>query len=188
MEKIATPELETLRYPIGKFKPPVHIENDDIKRWIDYLKGFPQQMRSEVITLNDVQLDTPYREGGWTIRQVVHHVPDSHMNAYIRFKLALTEDNPAIKPYLENLWAELPDSKSAPIAGSLDLLETIHNRWVNVLENMSASDYKRTFFNPESKVTRTLEVVLCLYNWHAKHHLAHITELKKRMNWEIQNA
>jgi len=183
MEKIVTSDLETLRYPIGKFKPPVNIGNDDIQRWIEVLKNYPQQLREAVSGLNDSQLDTPYREGGWTIRQVVHHVPDSHMNAYIRFKLALTEENPSIKPYLEDRWAELPDSKSAPIGVSLDILEGIHKRWVLVLNNMSAPDFKRTFHNPESKVTRTLEVVLCLYDWHAKHHLAHITELKKRMGW-----
>jgi hypothetical protein len=183
MEKIAVPDLELLRYPIGKFKSPVSISNDDIKRWIDYLKIFPQKMRDAVTDLNDAQLDTPYRDGGWTIRQVVHHVPDSHMNAYIRFKLALTEDNPVIKPYMEDRWAELPDSKSAPIAASLNMLESIHVRWMYVVEHMSSADFKRTFHNPESKVTRTLEVVLSLYDWHAKHHLSHVTELRKRMNW-----
>ncbi len=183
MEKIATTDLETLRYPIGKFKPPVNIGTDDIKRWIDVLEHYPEEMRNAVTGLNDAQLDTPYRDGGWTIRQVVHHVPDSHLNAYVRFKLALTEDNPTIRPYLEDRWAELPDSKSAPVESSLALLESVHRRWVTVLKNMSPSDFKRTFYHPESKVTRTLEVVLCLYDWHAKHHLAHITELKKRMDW-----
>ena len=183
MEKIATSELEILRYPIGKFKPPVNIKMEDIKRWIETLKNYPQQMREAVSGLSESQLDTPYREGGWTIRQVVHHVPDSHLNAYIRFKLALTEDNPTIKPYLEDRWAELPDTKSAPVESSLKLLEAIHNRWVTVLQNMSGDDFKRTFYHPESKVTRSLDVVLCLYDWHAMHHLAHITELKKRMNW-----
>ena len=183
MEKIATPDLETLRYPVGKFKAPETIGESDIQQWIEGLEKLPQQMRKEVSGLTDQQLDTPYREGGWTIRQVVHHVPDSHMNAYIRYKLALTEDNPTIKPYKEDLWAQLPDSKSEPIGVSLDLLENIHKRWISVLRNMSASDFKRTFHNPESKVTRSLEVVLALYAWHSRHHLAHITELKKRMNW-----
>jgi len=184
MEKVVTSDLETLRYPIGKFKPPVNIGIEDIRRWIDVLENYPQEMRNAVAGLNDSQLDTPYREGGWTIRQVVHHVPDSHLNAYVRFKWALTEDNPTIKPYLEDRWAELPDTKSAPIENSLAMLETIHKRWVQVLNNMNSADYKRTFYHPESKVTRSLEVVLCLYEWHAKHHLAHITELKKRMGWK----
>jgi len=183
MEKILTSDLETLRYPIGKFKPHVNIGEDDIKRWIEQLEKFSQQMRNAVTGLTESQLDTPYREGGWTIRQVVHHVPDSHLNAYLRFKLALTEDNPAIRPYLEDRWAELPDSKSAPIDNSLDLLESIHKRWAVVLRNMSPADYKRTFYHPETKVTRSLEVVLALYDWHSKHHLAHVTELKKRMGW-----
>jgi hypothetical protein len=183
MEKIITTDLEKLRYPIGKFKPPVGIRKDDIIRWIDYLEMYPQQMRDAVKGLGDSQLDTPYREGGWTIRQVVHHVPDSHLNAYVRFKLALTEDNPTIRPYMEDRWSELYDTKSAPVDVSLGLLEFIHKRWVIVLRNMSETDFKRTFFHPESKVTRTLEVVLALYDWHAKHHLAHITELKKRNGW-----
>jgi hypothetical protein len=176
-------DIEILRYPVGKFSPPAIVLPEDIEHWIQTIENLPGRMRNAVKDLNDSQLDTRYREGGWTIRQVVHHVPDSHMNAYFRFKLALTEDNPTIRPYLENLWAELPDSKSAPIAVSLDILESVHKRWLIVLRNMTEADFKRTFYHPESKVTRSLEVVLCLYHWHSRHHLAHITELKNRMGW-----
>ncbi|MEO8085286.1 MAG: YfiT family bacillithiol transferase [Bacteroidota bacterium] len=175
--------METLRYPIGKFSAPPSVSKEDIQGWIQTIEQIPSQMREAVKNLDDAQLDTPYRDGGWTIRQVVHHVPDSHMNAYIRFKLALTEDNPAIRPYLEDRWAELPDSKSAPVGTSLDLLEAIHKRWVLVLRNMSATDFKRTFFHPENKVTRSLEIVLSLYDWHSRHHLAHITSLKEIRGW-----
>lgn len=176
-------DLEKLRYPIGNFIPPPSVSPADIQRWIHTLEGFPDEMRNAVKGLSDTQLDTPYREGGWTIRQVVHHVPDSHMNAYIRFKLTLTEDNPTVRPYYEDRWAELPDGKTAPISFSLDILDAIHRRWVYVLRNMSPDDFKKTFYHPENKVTRTLEINLCLYEWHCRHHLSHITELKKRMKW-----
>jgi hypothetical protein len=176
-------DLEQFRYPIGKFSAPATVSAEDIFQWIQTLEDLPQLMREAVMNLSEAQLNTPYREGGWTVRQVVHHVPDSHLNAYCRFKLALTEDNPAIRPYMEDRWAELPDSKSAPIAASLELLEAIHNKWVMLLRYMQPEDFKKTFFHPESKVTRSLEVVLCLYDWHSRHHLAHITELKKRMEW-----
>ncbi len=176
-------DIEILRYPVGKFSAPTNISMEDINQWISTLENLPQLVRIAVKGLDDAQLDTPYRQSGWTIRQVVHHLPDSHMNAYIRFKLALTEDNPTIRPYIEDRWAELPDGKSAPIANSLDMLESIHKRWVMVLRNMNAADFKRTFYHPENKVTRTLELNLALYEWHCRHHLAHITELKKRMGW-----
>lgn len=175
--------LELLRYPIGKFSAPGNVLPEDRERWIQTLEKLPQQMRSAVLNLDDEKLDTPYREGGWTVRQVVHHVPDSHLNAYCRFKLALTEENPTIRPYLEDRWAELPDSRQAPIADSLDLLDSMHRRWVTLLRNMNEAEFKRTFYHPESKVTRSLEVVLCLYDWHSRHHLAHITSLKTRMGW-----
>jgi hypothetical protein len=183
MEKTASSDLDQLRYPIGKFTAPVMVNLEDISRWIQTIESLPAKMREAVRGMSDAQLDTPYREGGWTVRQVIHHMPDSHMNAYCRFKLALTEDNPAIRPYLENRWAELPEAKSGPIQVSLDLLDALHKRWVLVLKNMTAADYKKTFYHPESKVTRSLEVVLCLYDWHSRHHLAHITELKRRMSW-----
>src|SRR6187431_2416759 len=135
--------MTDLRYPIGKFERRDTLTPDERRAMIDTIAAAPARMREAVSGLSDEQLDTPYREGGWTIRQVVHHVPDSHLNAYIRFKLALTEDNPTIKPYLEDRWAELPDTKSAPVESSLKLLEAVHTRWVTVLQNMSGDDYKR---------------------------------------------
>ncbi len=177
-------ELETLRYPVGKFSNPFDVAKEDINLWIGTIEDLPKLVRDAVKNMNDAQLDTTYRDGGWIIRQVVHHIPDSHMNAYVRFKLALTEDNPTIRPYFEDRWAELADSKTAPIEVSLDIIESIHKRWVMVLRNMNAADFKRTFYHPESKVTRTLEVNLALYAWHSRHHLAHISDLKKRMNWK----
>src|SRR5689334_20173411 len=171
------------RYPVGKYEQPKDVTPAMRQQAIASIADTPTRMRDAVKGLNDAQLDTPYRDGGWTIRQVIHHVPDSHMNAYFRFKLALTEDNPTIRPYLENRWAELPDSKSGPMEVSLDLLDVVHKRWVMVLRNMTEEDFKRTFYHPENKTTRTLEVVLALYDWHSKHHLAHITELKKRKGW-----
>ena len=176
-------DLETLRYPVGKFKSPETISEADRAGWIAIIENLPQQVRNAIHNLTEAQLDTPYRDGGWTIRQVAHHIPDSHLNAYCRFKLALTEDNPAIRPYFEDRWAELPDGKSAPVDASLALLEAVHRRWVLVLRNMNEQDFARTFFHPENKVTRTLALNLALYAWHSRHHLAHITELKKRMGW-----
>ena len=133
-------------------------------------------------SLNDAQLDTPYREGGWTVRQVVHHVPDSHMNAYVRWKLALTEDQPTIKPYEEARWAELADTKSTPIDVSLALLDSLHDRWVRLLRSVKDSDFARTFRHPDHGV-RTLDWMLLLYQWHGKHHTAHITQLRKQRGW-----
>jgi hypothetical protein len=135
-----------------------------------------------VTGLNDGQLDTPYRDGGWTVRQVVHHVPESHMNAYIRFKLALTEDDPTIKPYDEAAWAELPDVPETPIEISLALLEALHSRWVTMLHLMSDADFLKQFRHPERGVV-TLEMNLALYAWHGKHHVAHITSLRERKQW-----
>jgi uncharacterized damage-inducible protein DinB len=132
--------------------------------------------------LTDEQLDTPYRSGGWTVRQVVHHVPDSHLNSYVRFKLALTEDNPTIKPYEEGRWAELSDSNSTPVEVSLTLLESLHDRWVRLLRSLTPEQWKRTFRHPELG-EMTLEKTLALYAWHGKHHVAHITELRKERSW-----
>jgi len=175
--------LDQLKYPIGKFSRPTTITTHDITQWITEIEMLPAQVRTAVESLNDAQLDTPYRPEGWTVRQLAHHLPDSHLNSYIRFKLALTEDNPTIKPYMEERWAELPDGKTAPIATSLDLLESLHKRWVQTLHNITPEQWQRTFFHPESKKEFPLDVVLSIYVWHGKHHLAHITELKKRMDW-----
>jgi uncharacterized damage-inducible protein DinB len=139
-------------------------------------------MRAAVAGLTEQQLDTPYRAGGWTVRQVVHHVPESHMNSYVRFKLALTEDDPVIKPYDEVLWAKLADAY-APIEGSLALLDALHQRWVPLLESMKDGDFERTFRHPELGPVR-LDQNLALYAWHGKHHVAHITALRDRMGWK----
>jgi DinB family protein len=174
--------MSDLRFPIGKFHyqgAPSEEQRDQLIAEIDHT---PAAMRAAVQGLSAQQLDTPYREGGWTVRQVVHHLPDSHMNAYVRFKLALTEDAPAIKPYAEDRWAQLADSQSTPIAVSLALLESLHDRWVSLLRALGEDDWKRGFKHPELGLM-PLEKNLALYAWHGKHHTAHITELRKRMNW-----
>ena len=173
---------EQLSYPIGKFKTPVSVSSTDLLDYMDTLETFPQRLTKEVIDLTDAQLDTPYRPDGWTVRQVVHHVADSHMNAYIRFKLALTEDTPTIKPYLEAKWAELPDSK-APISISLPLITCLHQRWLVVLRSMKPEDFELKLYHPEHQREMILKNVAALYAWHSNHHLAHITELKRREGW-----
>ncbi len=147
------------------------------------IESTPGKLRAAVAGLSDEQLDSPYREGGWTVRQVVHHLPDSHMNAYVRFKLALTEDGPMIKPYIEDRWAELSDNQSTPLNVSLDLLGPLHARWGYLLRSMKEDDWKRGFRHPEYDKLVPLEKNLAIYAWHGKHHVAHITELRKRMGW-----
>lgn len=170
------------RYPIGKFDKNVVVTSEMKKEFIQTIEDLPSQLKSEVENLSQQQLDTPYRDGGWTIRQVVHHMPDSHLNAYVRFKLALTEDNPKIKTYEEHLWAELPDTFKTPIEISLNLLESLHIRWGLLLKSLSDDQFDRTFQHPVSG-NITLRKTLALYAWHSNHHLAHITELKKKMGW-----
>jgi uncharacterized damage-inducible protein DinB len=169
------------RYPIGKFEFKGEITNDVVKTWIKEIEELPGLLRAAVKNMNMEQLDTPYRSGGWTVRQVVHHLADSHMNAYIRLKLALTEENPTIKPYMEEKWAELPDSK-LPINVSLDLLASLHKRLVQLLHNLSPNDLKRTFLHPETGQV-TVGKNIGLYAWHGRHHLAHITTLGSRKDW-----
>ncbi|MBO0912501.1 MAG: bacillithiol transferase BstA [Acidobacteria bacterium] len=170
------------RFPIGKFHYAGAPEEQERAKFITEIEETAAAMRAAVDGLSSPQLDTPYRDGGWTIRQVVHHVPDSHMNAYVRFKLALTEDEPTIKPYAEDRWARLRDSESTPIEVSLALLENLHARWVRLLRSLRPDDWKRAFAHPElGRVP--LEKNLALYAWHGKHHTAHITGLRKRMNW-----
>ena len=172
-------------YPIGKFTP-VAGETTAEQRaaWITEIAELPPKFRGVVQSLTDAQLDTPYRPGGWTVRQVVHHVPDSHLNAYIRFKLALTEDNPTIKPYEEARWAELAETKGTLIGVSLVMLEALHRRWVNLLRSMSEEQWSRTYFHPEQQKSLRLDGVLALYAWHGKHHMAHITGVRDRMGWQ----
>ena len=180
--------MEDLKYPIGKFNEPQNASAENIKEWIRALEELPAALRAAVESMNDEQLDTPYREGGWTPRQVVHHLADSHMNSYIRFKLAVTENNPVIKPYEEARWAELTEARFAPVEISLNLLEALHKRWTIFLRNLSAEDWNRTYHHPESGKDWKLTHVLALYAWHGKHHLAHITSLCNRMNWKMEVA
>ncbi len=170
------------RFPIGKFHYDGPPSPEQRVHFIDEIAQTPLALRAASEGLSAQQLDTPYREGGWTVRQVVHHVPDSHMNAYVRFKLALTEDEPTIKPYAENLRAELADTRSTPIEVSLTLLEALHGRWVDLLRSLGTTDWKRQFNHPERGVV-SLEMNVAMYAWHGRHHVAHITELRKRMGW-----
>ena len=171
------------RYPIGRFTP-VTPSTDALRRdGLEELSALPARMRAAVAGLNDAQLDTPYRPEGWTVRQVVHHVPDSHMNAYIRLKLALTEETPTIKPYDEQTWAQLADARM-PVDVSLRLLEGVHARWVVLYREMQPKHFARTFVHPEyPDAPRTLDWLLQLYAWHSRHHVAHITSLRERQGW-----
>src|SRR5437773_2569637 len=162
--------MEDFRYPIGKFEATEALQLD---QWIVEIAEAPIRLREAVCGLSDEQLDTPYRPGGWTVRQLVHHVPDSHMNAYMRYRLALTEDEPMIKPYNEARWAELPDARTAPIEPSLALLEALHTRWVALLRSLSPDQWKRRFRHPEREVP-SLAHDAGLYAWHGRHHVAHI--------------
>jgi uncharacterized damage-inducible protein DinB len=180
---IGDQELYEWKYPIGEFQWDGEWSQERKAAWISGIAALPRQLRDAVTSLNDSQLDTPYRPGGWTIRQVVHHMADSHMNSFIRFKLALTEHNPVIKPYNEGLWAELSDSSKHPVEGSLRMLESLHERWTALLNSMSEEDYLRAFYHPESSSLVPLRKALGLYDWHGRHHSAHITSLKKRLNW-----
>lgn len=175
-------DLESLKYPIGRFKRPTEFTNEQIDAWIKVIEDFPSALKNEVENLNDAQLDTPYRPGGWTLRQLVHHCADSHINSYTRLKLALTEENPAIKPYKEDLWAELHDS-DLPIASSLKILEGLHHRWCILLHSLTERDLEKTFYHPETEKQTTLKTYIALYAWHCTHHLAHITQLKQNQNW-----
>ena len=171
-----------LQYPIGRFDAPAERGANARAGWIAVIEETPARIREAVAGLNDEQLDTPYRPSGWTLRQVVHHIADSHMNAYIRFKLALTEDTPTIRPYDEVAWAELPEAKSAAPAVSVDLLDTLHRRWVVCLRAMGADDFKRAFHHPDIGIV-ALEVALAHYAWHSRHHVAHVTSLRHRKGW-----
>lgn len=167
-------QLEKLKYPIGTFQFPGGYDEATRTTLKETIKALPGKMRTLTEDLNEEQLNTPYRPGGWTIRQVVHHVADSHLNSIIRFKLGLTEDTPTIKPYDEAAWANLRDTEVTPIAVSIQLLEALHTRWGNLLDGFSAGDWQRKVFHPERQATMTLEEFLGLYAWHGEHHLAHI--------------
>ena len=166
------------RYPIGKFSFDGDVSDAARAARIADIEAAPRLLREAVGGMSARQLDTPYREGGWTVRQVVHHVPDSHLNAYVRFKLALTEDAPTIKPYDEAKWAALPDSRETPIEVSLALLDALHRRWVTLLRAMTPADFARAFVHPEHGRSMPLDMVLALYAWHGKHHLGHVKSVK----------
>ncbi len=169
------------RYPVGKFHYDGPYTEAQRQELITTLAELPAKLRAAVSGLNDKQLDTPYRDGGWTVRQTVHHVADSHMNSFIRFRLAITEDNPTIKPYDEARWAEISDAKE-PVEVSLTLIDSLHRRMVVMLRDFKPEQWKRTLVHPENG-QMTLDKVLGIYGWHSKHHVAHITELRKRMGW-----
>lgn len=175
--------IEQLKYPIGKFDKPTVITKDILKKWISDISTFHKRLLSEVINLTDEQLDTPYRQDGWTIRQVIHHCADSHMNSLTRLKLTLTEDQPTIKPYFEERWAELLDTKNMSIQPSLKMLEGIHERWTVLLNNLTDDQLKREFVHPQNGKIFRVDENIGLYAWHCNHHLAHITETKQRNNW-----
>jgi len=171
--------IEKLKYPIGKFEKPSNITTAMVAEWITVIEIFPTQLKVEVNGLTEEQLDTPYRPEGWTIRQVVHHLADSHINAYTRFKLALTEDNPTVKPYMEDRWALLSEAKNAPIDASLKILEGIHERWVATMKSMTEDQQKKTFGHPEHGRLFYLDETAGLYAWHGRHHLGHIQLAKQ---------
>lgn len=176
-------EVEDLRYPIGPWTYPQTTSTPEQRRsWINAVASTPAALRAAVAGLTDAQLDTPYRPGGWTVRQVIHHLPDSHMNGYVRFKLALTEDTPTIKPYDEASWALLTDVATTPPETSLALLQSLHDRWVRLLESMTEAEWMRRLHHPEVGTLR-LEQYLAGYAWHGKHHVAHITSLRQRSGW-----
>jgi hypothetical protein len=173
--------MDDLRYPIGRFTRPEALDAGARREAIAAIAALPAEFAAAFDGLDEPQLDTPYRPGGWTLRQLAHHLPDSHANAYVRLKLGLTEDNPAIKPYDEARWAELPDS-AAPIAGALALLEALHGRWVRLMNAMDDAAWSRTLSHPESGAWR-LDQQLAMYAWHGRHHTAHVTRLRERKGW-----
>lgn len=177
-------ELDKLRFPIGDYKKPSKITSQDISKWIDDIERFPLRLVNEVKHLTEDQLNITYRPEGWTIKQVIHHCADSHINSIVRFKLTLTEDKPIIKPYFEDRWAELSDVKHAPIDSSIKLLEGLHLRWATLLKHLTKSELKKTFVHPEHGREFSIEETIGVYAWHCNHHLAHITSLKERKGWK----
>ncbi len=170
------------RYPIGKFQRPTSVDAETLQSAINAIAATPAQLSAAVQGLTAEQLDTPYRDGGWTVRQLIHHVPESHLNAYTRLKLALTETHPTVRPYDEGAWALTPDVATTPIGVSLLLLEALHARWVTLMRNLQADQWARTFHHPESGDWR-VDQFTTLYAWHGSHHLAHITGLRQRAGW-----
>lgn len=175
-------ETIDLRYPVGKYEPQPY-SPQQLAAWLNDIQFLPQAIENAIHDLDEAQLQTPYRPGGWTVHQLVHHVADSHMNAYIRFKLGLSEDNPTIKPYEEKRWAEMADTKNLPVNISITLLYALHARWYELLKNITEKEFERTVVHPEHARQMTLWFLLGLYAWHSKHHVAHITALRERNGW-----
>lgn len=174
---------DDLRYPIGRFAPPSVLDAAARGAWMARLAAAPSALRRAVAGLDEAQLDTPYRPGGWTVRQVVHHLPDSHLNSYLRFRWALTEPTPTARAYDERAWAELPDASHGPVAPSLALFEALHARWALLLDAMGDDDFERAWVHPQTGAARTLAWTLGLYAWHGEHHVAHIVRLRERRGW-----
>ena len=175
-------DIELLKYPIGKFQRPDHILDMHLKQAVDYLRSFPEYLKQTIEPYTEDKLETPYRPGGWTVKQLIHHLSDSHMNALMRFKLALTEDNPTVKPYDEAAWAKLSDY-FMPVSQSIPLIRCTHEKWTSILDAMSPDDFERTYFHPETNLSVPLSEVTVMYHWHAMHHLAQIQHLIIRENW-----
>ncbi len=176
-------QLEELKYPVGKFKTPERFGAEMRQEWIVELEALPTWLEMSIENLDAAQLDTPYRPGGWTVKQLVHHVADSHMNGLIRVKMALTEDNPTIKPYLQDGWADLPDVDLVPINVSLTLLHALHRRWGQLLRNLTEEQWNRTYVHPEHGRRIPVWEATAMYAWHSRHHFAHVRNLRDRMNW-----
>lgn len=174
--------MDALRYPLGRFDLSTTVPENDFAKYIEEIATTPARLEKAIQNLNEDRLNTPYRPEGWTVRQVVHHLPDSHINSYTRFRLALTEDRPTVRPYHEERWAELEDGKNAPVEVSLNLLKALHARWVLLLRSMTPEQYQRAFVHPEYGTIR-LSTALAAYAWHGNHHIAHITSLRERMGW-----
>jgi hypothetical protein len=172
-----------LRYPIGHYQPHAYSEHQK-ELWLNDIKFLPQVLENAIVNLDEAQLQTPYRDGGWTVQQVVHHVADSHINAYCRFKLGLTEEHPTIRPYEEKDWANLSDVQNIPINISITLLYALHTRWHSVLSDLDLKQWERSVFHPEAKKDMTLWYLLGNYSWHGRHHVAHITSLRERNKWD----
>src|SRR6218665_1101135 len=177
-------ELEQLEYPIGKHAYAGALTTAQLDGCLNDIAALPGKLKKEVAHLSAEQLDTPYRPGGWTVRQVVHHLGESHMNAFIRFKLALTEERPIIKPYMEAAWCDMADNRHMAVETGLDLVAALHARWMVLLKGLTAAQLQRSYIHPEYKKEYSLEEAVSAYAWHSNHHLAHITELKKKNNWK----
>jgi DinB superfamily len=174
--------MADLRYPVGPFVAPTSFSAADRAAAIRTLAEFPARLRLATAGLSEAQLDTPYRPDGWTVRQVVHHAVDSHLNAYLRTKFALSEDHPTIKPYPEQIWAEMADARTAPVSMSLSLLDALHGRWIILLRSLAEAQFARTLLHPE-RGPMSIDDVLAMYEWHSRHHTAHITALRGREGW-----